>query len=268
LGASGLEDSCDLEPPLRSFVLAKIRRYAPYRKVDWVQRGRPEFSHNLQIIPRPRRYTSRMSGFSLATFLSSLLGSGVTAWLVVRGLSSHLADRWLTRYKSDLDKEFENYRDALEQKRKRVEAELGHRTYVTKTQFDTEFDAVKDIFAALGKLRLSFNGLRPFLDWTPQDERERLRLISARLNHFRERFNVLVDTAESVYPFVPEDIYAQLEICMKAGFVEMRHIEEAGVDALSPKGYDDGAKQHEKFSTAYFAAAKLVREHFKQLSQS
>jgi len=54
LGASGLENSCDLEPPLRSFVLAKIRRYAPYRKVDWVQRGRPEFSHNLQIIPRRR----------------------------------------------------------------------------------------------------------------------------------------------------------------------------------------------------------------------
>ena len=55
---------------------------------------------------------------------------------------------------------------------------------------------------------------------------------------------------------------------MKAGFMEMRHIEQAGVEALSPRGYDDGAKQHEKFSSAYFTAAKLVREHFKQLSQS
>lgn len=209
-----------------------------------------------------------MPDFSLSTFLTSLVGSGVTAWLVVKGLSGHLADRWLTRYKSDLDKEFEGYRDMLEQKRKRIEAELGHRSYVTKTQFDTEFNAVKDIFAALGKLRLSFNGLRPFVDWTPQDEGEKLKLISLRLNHFRERFNVLVDTAESVYPFVPENIYAELEICMKAGFIEMRHIEQAGAEALSPKGYDDGAKQHEKFTTAYFAAAKLVREHFHQLSQS
>jgi len=55
---------------------------------------------------------------------------------------------------------------------------------------------------------------------------------------------------------------------MKAGFVEIRHIEQAGVEALSPKGYDDGLKQHEKFTTAYFTAAKLVRERFNQLSQS
>jgi hypothetical protein len=209
-----------------------------------------------------------MYDFSLPTFLASVVGSGATAWLVVKGLSGHLAERWLARYKSDLDKEFESYRDSLEQKRKRVEADLGHRSYITKTQFDTEFNAVRDIFAALGKLRLSFNGLRPFVDWTPQDKEEKLKLISTRLNHFRERFNVLVDTAESVYPFVPEDIYAQLEICMKAGFVEIRLIEQAGVEALSPKGYEDGLKQHEKFTAAYFAAARLVRGHFGQLSQT
>ncbi len=187
---------------------------------------------------------------------------------MVRALSGHLADRWLARYKSDLDKKFESYRDTLEQKRKRIEAELGHRTYVTRTQFDTEFNAVKDIFAALGKLRLSFNSLRPFLDWTPAGKEEKLKLISARLNHFRERYNVLVDAAESVYPFVPEDIYAQFAACMKAALLEIRHIEEAGIDALSPNGYEDGAKQLEAFTSAYFAAAKLVRDHFHQLSQS
>lgn len=208
-----------------------------------------------------------MHDFSLSTFLTSLVGSGLTAWLVVRGLSGYLADRWLARYKSDLNKELEAYRDTLEHKRKRIEADLGQRTYVTRTQFDTEFNALKDIFAALGKLRLSFNGLRPFVDWTPQDQGERLKVISVRLNHFRERFNTLVDTAQSVYPFIPENIYAQLEVCMHTAMIEMRHIEEAGVEALSPKGYADGAKQHEKFTAAYFAAAKLVRERFQELSQ-
>lgn len=176
-----------------------------------------------------------MYEFSLSTFVASLVGSGATAWLAVRGFSGHLANRWLAKYKNDLDKEFESYKDLLEQRRKRVEAELGHRSYVTKTQFDTEFNAVKDIFAALGRVRLSFNGLRPFLDWTPNDEKERLKLISGRLNHFTERFNVLVDTVESVYPFVPQEIYAQLEICMRNSLIEIRHIQEAGVEALSPK---------------------------------
>ena len=67
------------------------------------------------------------------------MGSGATAWLTVRGLGSHLASRWLARYKNELDKEFEKYRDALEQRRKRVEADLGQRSYVSKAQFDTEF---------------------------------------------------------------------------------------------------------------------------------
>lgn len=214
----------------------------------------------------PGGYTSRMYDFSVTTFLASLAGSGATAWLVVRGLSGHIADRWLARYKSELDKELEGYRDVLEQKRKRIEAELGHRSYVTKTHFDTEFNAVKDIFAALGRLRLTFNGLRPFIDWTPHDEGEKLKLISARLNHFKERFNVLVDLAESVYPFVPETIYPQIEACMKAALIEIRHIEQSGAEALSPEGYSDGAKQHEEFTSAYFAAAKLVREHFSGLS--
>lgn len=203
----------------------------------------------------------------MTTFLASLVGSGATAWLVVKGLSGHLADRWLARYKSDLDKEFERYRDTLEQKRKRVEADIGHRSYVSKTQFDAEFNAVKDIFAALGRLRLSFNGLRPFLDWTPQDENERLKLISSRLNHFTERFNVLVDAAESVYPFVPETVYPQFDICMKAALLEIRDIQKSGINALSPAGYARGAKQHETFTAAYFAAARLVREHFTQVAQ-
>ena len=206
--------------------------------------------------------------FSFSTFLTSLVGSGVTAWLVVKGLASHLGNRWMARYKSDLDKEFENYRDSLEQRRKQVEAELGHRTYVTKTQFDAEFNAMKDIFAALGKLRLSFNGLRPFIDWTPQDEEEKVKLISSRLSIFVERFNVAVDAVESVYPFVPDQIYAQLEICIRQAQIEIGHIRESPPLALSASGYIDGAKQHEKFTNAYFRASKLMREHLKELSQS
>jgi hypothetical protein len=208
-----------------------------------------------------------VNDFSWTTFLISLVGGGAIAWLMVKGLSSHLADRWLTRYKSELDKEFEKYRDRLEQGRKRIEADLGQRTYVNKAQFDTEFDAIKDIFAALGKLRLSFNGLRPFLDWIPDDEESRLQLVSAHLGHFKPLLDALITTVESAYPFVPDDIYEQLEICMRMGMIEMKHIEESGAKALSPSGYQDGAKQHEKFSTAYFAAGRLVRERLKQLSE-
>lgn len=210
--------------------------------------------------------TDFFADFSTSTFLTSLVGSGATAWLVVRGLSGHLADRWLAKYKSVLDKEFESYRDTLEQKRKRLEAELSHRVYTTQTRFDTEFNAIKEIFSTLGKLRLSFNGMRPFLDRTPEDPQEKLKEISRRLNHLSERYNACVDAAQSAYPFVPEDIYEEVDRCLMAAMIEIKNVGAAGLDALSPSGYSEGAIQHEKFSSAYFAAARLVRARFNRLS--
>ena len=208
-----------------------------------------------------------MSDFSWTTFFGSLVGSGATAWLMVKGLSGHLADRWLAKYKSDLDKGFESYRDLLEQKRKRLEADLSHRVYVTQSQFDTEFNTVKSSFAALGKLKLSFNGLRPFLDYgVPESDEDKLKVIAARLKPFSDYYNEFVNTAESVFPFVPEDIYTEFEKCMKAALIEIRHIQNAGSDALSPSGYQDGEKQRDKFSEAYFNAARLTRERFKHLA--
>ena len=99
--------------------------------------------------------------FDWKTLLASLISSGLLSLGVVKGLSGYLGDRWMARYKSELDKELEAYRDALERRSKRIEIELGHRTYVSKTQFDTEFNAIRDCFSELGKLRLTFNGLRP-----------------------------------------------------------------------------------------------------------
>jgi hypothetical protein len=172
----------------------------------------------------------------------------------------------MARYKSGLDKELEAYRDTLERKRKQIEAELGHRTYVSKTQFDTEFNAAKDCFSALGKLRLSLNGLRPFMDWTPEDHEEKVKLLIKRLDSVKERFNPFVDISESVYPFIPDDISEQFEICSKVVLLEIRHIEADIDEALGPAGYVEGNKAHEKFDSAYFKAAKLIRQRFHQLS--
>lgn len=200
------------------------------------------------------------------TFLSSIAGSGAIAWGVVRGFGRHLANRWLADHKAKLDKEFEDYRHKLEQKRKRLEAELGHQVYITQTQFDTEYNAMKDILAALGKLRLSLNGLRPEFSWGPNDKEERLRILLLRLDEFKERDNKLVDTAESLYPFVQEDIYQHVYECMKRAQIEIVHIETAGDKTFTPAWYMDGAKQRDQFNEHYYAAVKLTREHFNRLT--
>jgi hypothetical protein len=209
---------------------------------------------------------SFFSNFSISTFIASLVGSGATAWLVVKGLSGHLADRWLVKYKANLDKEFESYRDTLEQKRKRLEAELAHQVYMTQAQFDTEFNATKDIFAALGKLKLTFNGLRPDFTWGPTDEKAKREGLKTRLDEFKDRYNALVSVAESSHWFIPENLYEQIFQCMKAAQIEVMHIETAGSKTFDQDWYLDGSKQREKFSDAYFKASKLARERFKSVA--
>ncbi len=174
------------------------------------------------------------------------------------GLARYLGDRWMVRYKARYDQELEAYKDTLGRKRRKIEAELGHRVYVGKTQFDTEYNALKDCFAALGKLRLAFNGLPPMVDWMPEEEQERMKVLLSRLNHFKDRYSPVVDTAASVYPFVPEDIYAEFDICMKAALLEIRHIEEDPSKAFVHSGYAQGGKYREKFDAAYFAAGRLT----------
>jgi hypothetical protein len=186
--------------------------------------------------------------------------------LIARGLGKHLADRWLANHKADLDKEFEAYRDKLEQKCKRLEAELGQRVYIMQTQFDTEFNALKSIFAALAKLRLTFNSVAPDVGIYIEDEKERLKDLSLRLNEFIDRCNSLTDAAESLYPFVPEDIYQHIHECMKRAQIEILHIRTAGPKTFTLEWNEDRTKQRDKFNEHYYQAVKLSREHFRRLT--
>ena len=203
----------------------------------------------------------KLGDFSWLTLITSLLGGGATAWLVVKGLSGHLADRWLTKYKADLDKDMASYKDTLERRRQSIDAELGHNVYVGRTQFDTEYNALKDCFAALGKLKLAFNAVRPIVDWAPSEE-----TFENRIQCMRERYNLFVDTAESVYPFIPEEMHEQFNICSKAAFLEIKNIEADFSKALSTSGYLEAFKHQEAFSGAYFKAAWIVRERFKRVT--
>lgn len=154
----------------------------------------------------------------------------------------------------------------MEQRRKRLEAELSHRVYVTQAHFDAEFKALQDIFAVLGKLRLSFNGLRPDFSWGPTEEKEKLKILVQRLDDFKDKHNQFVNTAESLLPFVPEDIFEHIETCMKTAMIEIAHIETAGPATFTFDWFADGARQRDKFTNAYFLAAKLTRERIRQVS--
>lgn len=67
---------------------------------------------------------------------------------------------------------------------------------------------MKEIFAALAKTRLAFNSIAPEVGIYIEDEDERYKQLTDRVGELANRSNKLSDTAESLYPFVPENIYA------------------------------------------------------------
>lgn len=204
------------------------------------------------------------------TVVTSLGGSGGIAWLTVRGLGRYISSRWLANHKNELDKNFEQYRDSLERRRKRIEAELGHRSYIGKTQFDTEFNALKEIFAALGVLKLAMDGIRPIGDALPTDYNERAAVLNTRLHELIARFNDAVTRAASYYPFMSEEIYNTMERCLKAAKIEIEDIRSSGTcsgtEPFTPAWYQRGYENGGRFGKAYFEAAALARARFKELA--
>jgi hypothetical protein len=201
-----------------------------------------------------------------ATVVVSVLGSGGAAWAIVRGLGKHVGDRWLASHKAALDKEFEAYRDKLEQKRHRLEAELGQRVYITQIQFDTEFSALKSIFAALAKVQLTLNGIAPDVDVYIEDDQERLGDLTTRLNQLIERQNVVTDTSVGLYPFVPEDIYGEVQECMKRVQITILHLRTGGAGTFGLEWREDIARQRDSFNVHYYEAVRLSRERFSRLA--
>jgi hypothetical protein len=204
--------------------------------------------------------------FDWMTFISSLGASGIVSFATVHGLAGLLRDRLMLEQKARLDKEFEDYRSSLEQERKVIEAKDGHRIYVTKIHFDTEFSSLKDCFDPLGKVRLAFNGLRPEIDFLPDGQLAQVDRMKERLQTFRTRYEVFVDVLQTIYPFVPLDIHEQFQTCAQAALLEIRTVQQEGDGSLSPHARLKGAERRERFEVAYQKAATLVRERFAQLS--
>ena len=191
-------------------------------------------------------YTPAM--FDWVTLLTSLTASGVLSVTGAGVLARYVADRSIIRYKAE------------------VEAKTGHRVYVTKAHFDTEFGALKESFVVLGRLRLAFNTLRPVWDFMPDEEAEQIARMKERLEKFREKYEASVDVAQTSYPFVPAEIHEHFQTCLRAAHHEIRTIEGQGDRSIGPDGRQKGAEQHQRFEDAYNNAVRLVRDRLSKLS--
>ena len=83
-------------------------------------------------------------------FLGGAAGTLVILWAASRWLASLL----LERYKGSLNRELETLKNKLQQEQKQIQARIDSSVYVTRAHFETEFNAMKELFGLLSTTRL------------------------------------------------------------------------------------------------------------------
>lgn len=213
-----------------------------------------------------------MQNLDWASFLNGMLGGAAGALLIVAGLSRWLGDVWLGRI---LQREKAKYSSELEQLKSRYAKELeafratlDRSVFVSRVQFETEFNSMKQVYQALAEVRLTMASVRPTFSVGLMDEpdTEKRRRLGERLGELTKAYNKLVAEVENLAPFYPRELYAQLEECLRAAQREVVDVQTGGDDTFSPSWYQDGSRNRDRFMAAHSAVTELIRERISRFS--
>jgi hypothetical protein len=156
----------------------------------------------------------------------------------------------------------------LETSKQLLQAEIDKSVIVTRVHFETEFDALKQVFAKLAGLRLQMAGLRPFFDVVPENDTQdaKLKRLSGLLSKVQNAFNEVVDVSENYRPFYPQDIYIYIEECRKSAWMELTDIQTSRIDIFSSNWYKRGEDNLQRFLQAYTNVSNRIRDRISQLT--
>lgn len=172
--------------------------------------------------------------FQLVPAILLSVGSGGA---IVLGMSGWLgkvwADRLMEREKASLTKLVQS---ELEQLRGATERNL----FVHRTQFEVEFKAYQELWAAIFEAVIASLALRPVLDHVPSDKsKEELKV--ERLSRYRSQHNATLVVWRRYRPFITTDIDSMVE-----GLLRETRNEALQYEIFEPNGnhkdYWDGQK--------------------------
>ena len=148
----------------------------------------------------------------------AIIGSVGGAGVIILGISSYIgklwADRLLQKKAHEFDKELEEHKTGLSIITEKYKTEAERLTYISKVQFETEYNIYQKIFEALFDFTDSSSKLFPRLDSIPIDLDEQKKEYKRRYEFYCESFNPYSRTVEINAPFIPKDIYDK--------FIELR----------------------------------------------
>ena len=160
---------------------------------------------------------------------------------------------------ADITREVENVKMGYTLEIERVKAELSKNAFMHKLQFETEFQAFKDIWGKLLDVRSKTLSLRPMMDTattSPEDSDSRK---DARLKAFADSFNSFVELAEKNKPFYPPDIWRALESIFKIARDEAIGYQYSDFEHDGRKYWDDAMKHREQILNGIDSVCDAIR---------
>lgn len=123
-----------------------------------------------------------------------------------------LLDKELENHKQSLEKELEEYRQHMEKDLEKYRSSMEHRRYVTKAQFDREFEIYSQLSKAFSKAKSHLGAIsykRIFDDY--KTEKELSAYLSKVYNDAVYSVNAVKDVLFENAAFIPEDRYEEYE---------------------------------------------------------
>jgi len=202
-----------------------------------------------------------------ATVLASILSGGATG-AVISALWNHFSQLWLQRDEASLNAKLATLENEFQKSQRKAQAEIDRFVFVTRAHFETEFEAMKQVFNRLSEVRLAINGLRPMMSIEPLDEsdQERLKRLSERLEILSHAYNKLIAESEARAPFYTADLYYAVDMCLRAASAEIASVRTAGNDTFSFDWFREGDKNRNNFAKGYQEAVENIRDRISKLA--
>lgn len=183
--------------------------------------------------------------------IGALSGIGGSAALLRFG-----GDFLLERQKSRWNRELEALKDSLSKEQQKYQAHLDRSIFVTRTHFDTEFLAMKEVHQRLAEVKIEFGRLFPIEERGVLRDDEWSEIVGCLRAASRNYLNKL----EEWGVFLDPDLYDDFRRCWDAADHAAK-IPRRGFE------YDrDWAITREHFKTHYSTACQHVRDRIKNLA--
>jgi hypothetical protein len=190
----------------------------------------------------------------LISLVVSVLGSGIFTKLVLQ---------W---DQARRDTRLAELRHELEGQIRKLQVDLDRTVFVTRAQFDAEFEAMRIVWRCLSRLRGAIAGLRPTMSVAPVDEthEQKLARLGERLVKANSAYSEALRAVDDHSPFYAVEIHHAAEQVLRSANGEIIDVETD--TPFTPQWFKEGRHNRDELVQQMFAVAKAIRARLETLS--